>query len=243
MCYGDLILNKNFSEKLFRYIDICRAMLYPDRCNLCDKVIEYNTKVCKDCRKNAKIIKGDRCLHCGNTKKDCKCNKRSNFYDGICAPFRYEGVVRHGIALWKFNNAERKVFFFAEMITASIKESFGDIEFDVITFVPQTKKESEKRSYNQGEQLAVAVGKNINIPVTQLLVKIYETERQHDMHPSERSGNVFGVFKCCNKSMTEGKTILIIDDVKTSGNTINECAKMLHIYGAAKVYCAVIAVV
>ena len=129
------------------------------------------------------------------------------------------------------------------MIAASINESFGDLHFDVITFVPQTAEESADRTYNQSEILAKEVGKRINIPVIPLLKKIYETDSQRNLHPSERSGNIFGVFECINKNMIQGKNILLIDDVKTSGATINECAKMLHIYDATSVYCAVIAVV
>lgn len=224
-------------------IDSLRAFGFPDRCCLCGKVIEYKTKVCKKCRKEAKVIRGARCLSCGNTKKDCKCKGKANFYNGVAAAFRYEGVVRNGIALWKFREAERHVNFFADMVVAAMKEAFGDISFDAVTFIPQTKKESQDRTYNQGEQLAAAISERINTPVLPLLVKLYETQRQRDLPLIERSGNVFGVFDCCNKTMTEGKNILLVDDVRTSGKTINECAKMLHIYGAASVYCAVIAIV
>ena len=231
------------NKKLTGYIDRLRASIYPDRCCLCGKVIEYGTKVCKDCRKEAKTIKGDRCLACGVSKKNCSCKKKSNFYNGITAPFSYEGVVRKGIKLWKFQGSERNVGFFAEMIAASVKESFGDIQFDIITFVPQTKEESAERTYNQSEKLAEEVGKRLYLPVSGLLKKIFETDSQRNLHPSERSGNVFGVFDCINKDMIQGKNILLIDDVKTSGATINECAKILHLYDAASVYCAVIAVV
>ena len=239
---GEKTLSIKVLKDLPGPIDRLRAILFPDRCRLCGKVVKYGVKVCNSCRKEAKVIRGERCLACGNTKKNCKCKGKSNFYNGIAAPFRYEGVVRRGIALWKFKEAERHVHFFADMIVASVKEAFADINFDVITFVPQTQSESEDRMYNQGELLATAVGEKMNIPVIPLLVKIYETERQRDLLHFEKSGNVFGVFECCNKKMTEGKNILLIDDIKTSGHTINECAKMLHLYDAASVYCAVIAV-
>ncbi len=238
---GDKTLSKKVLKNLPGPIDKLRAMLLPDRCRLCGKVVKYGVKVCDSCRKEAKVIRGERCLACGDSKKNCNCKGKSNYYNGITAPFRYEGVVRNGIALWKFKEAERHVYFFADMVVAAIKESFGDVHFDVVTFVPQTEKESADRTYNQGEQLATAVGEKMNIPVMPLLVKIYETERQRDMEFFEKSGNVFGVFECCNKKMTNGKKILLVDDIKTSGHTINECAKMLHIYDAQSVYCAVIA--
>lgn len=234
---------KNLHKNIYEQLDSIRATVYPDRCHFCGKVVEHKVTVCDSCKKQVKIIRGARCLSCGNMKKDCKCKGRSNFYNGIAAPFRYEGVVRSGISLWKFRGAERNVNFFANMVAAAIKDTYGDLKFDVITFIPQTKKESEEREYNQGEQLALAVGEKINTPVLPLLVKIYETKRQHNLPLISRSGNVFGVFECCNKAQTEGKNILLVDDIKTSGSTLNECAKMLRIYGASSVYCAVIAVV
>ncbi len=128
------------------------------------------------------------------------------------------------------------------MIAASVKKSFPDENFDIITFIPQTKKEATKRGYNQGELLATEVGKLLAIPTEPLLVKLYETERQHSLPFLSRSGNVFGTFDVCNKALVKDKKILLIDDIKTSGSTLNECSKMLRLYEAQSVHCAVIAV-
>lgn len=216
---------------------------YPDRCCFCGKPIIFSSMLCKSCRKTAKVIRGPSCPSCGRLKKDCKCGKKANFYTAIAAPFMYTGVVRRGISLWKFREFHKSVLFFAEMMAASIKKSFGDVQFDVVTFIPQTRAEAENRTYNQSQRLAEEVGRLLNVPVKPLLIKLYETERQHSLHLIERSGNVFGVFDVCNKKMTTNKKILLIDDIKTSGRTINECAKMLRLHGAESVYCAVIAVV
>lgn len=232
-----------YKKKISEHIDSFRAAVYPDRCHFCGRVVSHKVNVCEACKKQVKVISGARCLSCGNMKKDCKCKGRANFYNGIVAPFRYEGVVRKGISLWKFRSAERNVNFFANTVVFAMKDVYADMKFDVITFIPQTEKEREEREYNQGEQLASAIGEKINTPVIPLLVKICETKRQHKLPLISRSGNVFGVFECCNKNKIVGKNILLVDDIKTSGSTLNECAKMLRIHGAASVYCAVIAVV
>jgi len=234
-----ILVIKDFPEPT----DSSRAAIFPDRCCLCGNTIEHKAIVCDNCKSDAKIIRGARCLSCGRTKKDCECKGRANFYNGVVAPFVYEGVVRQGITNWKFHEAERSANFFTDMMIAAMQEAYGDIKFDVITFIPQTQKETEARTYNQSEQLAMTLGEKLNIPVYSLLVKLYETERQRNLSFISRSGNIFGVFDCCNKAMTQEKNILLIDDVKTSGKSLNECAKMLHIYGATSVYCAVIAVV
>ena len=128
------------------------------------------------------------------------------------------------------------------MIAKSVNENFCNEKFDVITFIPQTEKEMQHREYNQGQLLAEKTGEILGIPVMPLLIKLYETDRQHNLPHIERSGNIFGVFDVCNTQMTENKRILLIDDIKTSGRTLNECAKMLQLHNAESVHCAVIAI-
>lgn len=154
----------------------------------------------------------------------------------------YKGNVRNGIIRWKYGNAERSVKFFAKSVAYCIKKDFDYEKINVITFVPQTKSETQEKNANQSEVLAREVGKLLNLPVEPLLIKLFETKRQHDLPGYMKSGNVFGAFGCRDASKPEEKTILLIDDIRTSGKTINECSKVLHLNGAAAVYCAVIAI-
>lgn len=218
-----------------------RALFFPDRCALCHKVIAKDTKVCKNCRKTAPVIRGKTCHLCAMPEKECTCKKHSRYYKALTAPFIYKDVLKTGIHYWKFENYTASTDFFAEMIEASVKEKFADINFDYITFIPQTANETAEKGYNQTEILADASGRKLNIPVATLLVKLYETRRQHNTPALFKSGNVTGVFDCVQLEKIRGKNILLIDDIKTSGNTLNECAKMLSLYDAENVYCAVIA--
>lgn len=219
-----------------------RALFLPDRCCFCGKPIPFRQELCRKCQVDAVRIESPVCINCGLAEKDCSCRKSSKFYQGITAPFVYTGVVREGISLWKFRKYYRSVDYFAKMIAETVNRNFCNESFDVITFIPQTKNEMKHREYNQGQLLAEKTGEILNIPVAPLLTKIYDTERQHKLLRIERSGNVFGVFDVCNTKMTENKRILLIDDIKTSGRTLNECAKMLHLYNAVSVHCAVIAI-
>ncbi len=218
-----------------------RAAFFPDRCALCHKVIIKDTKVCKSCRKTAPVIRGDACHLCAMPVKECTCRKHSRYYKGLTAPFIYKDVLKTGIHYWKYEDYTVSTSFFAEMIAASVKERFSDITFDYITYIPQTEDEMEERGYNQTELLADALGEKLKIPVATLLVKIYETNRQHNIPLLFKSGNVSGVFECVQLEKIKGKNILLLDDIKTSGHTLNECAKMLNLYDAENIYCAVIA--
>lgn len=219
-----------------------RSLFYPDRCCFCGKVVPFSAELCDDCFENEKFIEYPRCHACGRSKKDCECKGHSNFYQGITAPYEYRSGAKRGIIRWKYKGAEHSVNFFAKRVARFIKKDFDTEKIDIITFVPQTAAERDERQFNQGEVLAVEVGKLLDIPVEPLLAKIFETRRQHDMPAYMKSGNIFGVFDCPDDSRVQGKTVLLVDDIKTSGKTLNECAKILHLYGAAAVYCAVVGI-
>lgn len=225
-----------------RTLRVLRSMFFPDRCSFCGNIIPLDAGICSDCRQNEKPIEAPKCLACSKSKRDCTCNGKANFYQGITAPYNYKGKVRNGIIRWKYGTAYRSVEFFADAVANSVKNDFDYDKINVITFVPQTKKETEEKGINQSESLALETGKLLNLPVEALLIKLFETKRQHDMPWYTKSGNVFGAFGCPDDSKVKGKTVLLVDDIKTSGKTINECAKVLHLNGAAEVYCAVIGV-
>lgn len=227
---------------LFQEFDKFRAAIYPDRCWFCNTVIRYKTDICPECQKSVKRISGEKCISCGMSKDDCYCKGRSHFYNGITAPYMYDERVRSGILRWKYHGNIHAIKFFAKETSNSIISDFSSIKFDAITYIPQTTAEQEEREFNQSQVLAQEIGEYLKIPTKTLLKKVFETARQHDLPLYRRSGNVFGVFDCINKSEVTGKTILLIDDIKTSGQTIDECAKVLHLNDAAQVYCAVIAI-
>lgn len=230
------------AKRIRNAADAVRAAIYPDRCPLCDVVIRHNSGMCKSCKNSAAVITGARCFFCGCSLDSCDCGHHSHFYEAVTGPFLYKDTVRKGIAVWKFRGGLRNTRFFAKLIAACVRRDFSNQTFDFISFVPQTKEESSDRAYNQSELLAREVGLLLDLPVENVLVKIFETPHQHTTAKYMRSGNVFGAFGCKNKKMVKGKNILLIDDIKTSGSTLNECAKVLQLADAAKVFCAVIAI-
>lgn len=82
----------------------------------------------------------------------------------------------------------------------------------------------------------------LEIPLKNVLIKLFETESQHTKNIRNRSGNVFGVYDIKANADVKGKTILLVDDIKTTGSTLNECAWILKIRGAKEVYCVTAAV-
>ena len=217
--------------------------VFPRRCKLCGEVVEINESLCRQCNLNIEIT-GERCLKCGLAKDDCCCaiNRKKPSYNGIVAPFYYsEGIIR-AIHRLKFYGYKELALEMAKYMADTVKTEYKDIDFDYVTFVPMTKKHLRKREYNQAQLLSSCVAKQIDTPCIKLLDKIRETQAQRSNSARERRTNLFGAFDLCNGVDVKNKRILLVDDVKTTGSTLNECSQVLKAYGAAEVYACTLAI-
>ncbi|MBQ7739879.1 MAG: ComF family protein [Eubacterium sp.] len=217
--------------------------LLPKRCKLCGAVIEPDKALCEDCE-SLKRIEGKICNKCGCESDICSCKKErfSPDYKAFCAAYYYEGSVIKGVVRFKNDGFT----FLKEGIASEISEAVGlrfDTEdFDFVTFVPMTKGKERKRGYNQSRLLAREVAALLEIPCISTLIKIRKTDSQRFSKANRRKENLFGAFDVKEGVDIRDKKILIIDDVKTTGSTLSECAAMLKIAGAREVYAASFAV-
>lgn len=221
-----------------RFIEALKNAFFPKRCAYCGNVIRTDLLSCSSCEDSLPRIEDDICLHCGRGKKKCSCKKAEKYFDGIVSPFYFTGNVRNGIHKFKFNRYVDNAEAFGTEMAKTVTERYNDIEFDFITEVPMTSKKERERGYNQSKLLSKNISKILSIPYCEgVLVKIYETEKQHGLKLNMRKGNLSGVFDVKDSSFVKGKSILLCDDISTTGETLNECAKMLWLYGAKEIYC------
>ena len=211
-------------------------LIFTDRCKYCNAIIEKGG-ICDDCHKHLPEIKGERCKFCGAGKERCGCKKHRMAFNGITSPFYYENGIRQGIQKLKFNGKEHIARALAYDMANCVKSDFPRVNFDFICFVPFTKLQKIRRNFNQSELLAEHIAKLLEIPLKDVLIKLFETESQHKKSIRNRSGNVFGVYDVKENADVKGKTVLLVDDIKTTGATLNECAWILKIRGAKEVYC------
>ena len=225
--------------------DFIAGIFFPQSCIFCGKLIEADEFVCDECRDSLPVIEGEICPKCGQEKENCECSKSSeNFYDGIIAPLYFENGVRSAIFRLKFGGEKSVAVPVADYMSDCCKQRYNEMHFDYVTYVPMDSKRQKNRGYNQSRLLAEKISSSAGIPFAdEMLLKICSTEIQHDLHYIERSGNIFGAFDVNDGFDVSGKTVLLIDDIKTTGNTLDECAKMLKLYGADKVFCLTAAVV
>lgn len=216
---------------------LCRilAIIWPQRCVCCGELVPPQQPLCAACQKNIPVVRPPTCPFCGQEKKICNCRKRRSAFDSIAAPFYYESAVQSGMLRLKRYDDPIAVAFFAEHMATVARREYGNEHIDGVVYVPMTKRAFRARDYNQGELLAKAVAQQLHLPVYAVLEKLYETAAQKQLDPRHRSGNVLGVFEVIDPAVVKDKTLLLVDDVFTTGATLHECAKMLKIYGARRV--------
>ncbi len=212
--------------------------LFPKRCAYCGKVIASNRTMCCECELNLPRVKSDVCTKCGMEKVFCSCKGAEKYFAELAAPFYFENNVRKGLHAFKFRKCPDNAEAYCIEMAQTVKQRFSGVHFDFITEVPMTEKSLKKRGYNQCALLAKGISELLNIEhKPDLLVKLFDTQIQHGLSYYLRKGNINGVFDVADPVLIKDKTILLCDDVSTTGATLNECAKMLWLYGAKDVYC------
>ncbi|MDO4458491.1 MAG: phosphoribosyltransferase family protein [Clostridia bacterium] len=137
---------------------------------------------------------------------------------------------------YKFRSAYRLSEGFGYLAAITLRE-FADIEtYDIITFVPMTRKKVRARGYNQAMKLAESVAKELSLPCEMLLDKVKDNRTQHTLSRKERQKNVIGVYGTINENIKD-KKIILIDDIITTGATLRECCSVLLEAGALEVTC------
>ena len=222
----------------FDWLDLLRYTVFPRRCTFCGRVVDPERELCVRCADTPCRILPPICFACGKSKKDCDCGGgHSRFITALAAPFYYAGELRIAIHRMKFKGQKQVAELLAREMASFARQVYWGVHFDAVTFVPMTDKEQRERGFNQSRLLAEGVAKALDLECAALLVKIFETRRQHALPSRERSGNLLGAFDVCGRDAVAGKRILLCDDLSTTHSTLTECAKMLKLYGAREVFC------
>lgn len=212
-------------------------LFYPKRCACCQNLID-TAFFCDNCARQLSRITYPKCKVCGKSKDKCKYCNESFSYTACSAPFYYSGIVKKGLWDFKFHGFKYASEAFGYEMAELAKHDFPIGEIDFICCVPMTKKAIRNRGYNQSYLLARNVGKHLSVPVIKrALIKSRETKAQHFLNMSERVENVKGVFVTDSSLDLKGKTAILCDDIKTTGNTLNVCSNALLAAGVKQIFC------
>lgn len=215
---------------------------FPPKCAFCREILTDKLPVCRDCLKSLPFLGENTCRHCGRELEEfsystcASCRKEKLWFEHCFVPLSYKGSAKDSIVAFKSSHPYYAKAF-AYLLADRILSSPDFVPFDAITYVPQSKRSKFLRGYNQSELIARELSKLINVPCISTLIRTNDGEKQATLDASSRKENV---KKCYFKG--EGHfcgTVLLTDDIYTTGATTNYCAKLLRQMGFDRVYLAV----
>lgn len=225
-------------------------VLYPSRitCIICDDELTHDCKgsICGNCYEKLSKSLEHVCERCGESLDSLanfclNCKKSSKrYFKKARAPFLYDGEIKSLIHNLKYNNKQYIGEYLSEFLVEEYKKNNFDVDF--IVPIPLSQKRLKQRGYNQSLLLCKKFETELNLCVnTTNLVRVVDTPTQTALTKDERKHNLERAFKVVDKKLFRDKKILIIDDVYTTGATMEEASKTLIESGASEVYCLSVA--
>ncbi len=226
-----------------------RGLIFPRKCVCCGKYIAADMMsvyrdVCIPCAERVTRVKPPYCPRCLRGKDSCRCYKQRPFaFDALAAPFYYEGAIRDAIMRMKFDGKESVARFLGRELGAEVETRYFGVPIDVVTCVPTSAASLAERGFNQSRSIAENLGLSSEIfpfivPDFTLLKKQDATDLQHRLGARGRQRNISGSFEVAKNRDIANKTILLVDDIMTTGATADECARVLKFAGARNVLLA-----
>lgn len=201
-------------------------LIYPPKCVFCGKLLPHGSS--------------GWCTPCERTLPYCDELRIGQFFAVCVAPLEYRDKVRSALLRYKFQGQDCYARPFSCFVADAL--AFHKLDApDCITWVPVSRARRRHRGYDQAELLARELGRRLAIPVEGLLEKQIDNKAQSGLRAEERRANVLGVYQATRPERIAGKRILLIDDVVTTGSTLEECSRVLCTAGATEVNCAAFA--
>ena len=222
------------------------AEIFVDKynCIACDRELAGRSEygLCDECKGKLRFVKDKICQKCGRLLLDeadycttCKEHKREFDFARSCVV--YDDVAKDIVRSVKFGGRKYMIKYISNFLIERYKEIFNDVTLDVVVPVPLTKKRKYSRGYNQSWEIAKTLAKSVDLTADdEILAKVKETQEQAKLSGKEREENIVGAFEVMAKDKVKGKSVLIVDDVMTTGSTASEIAKILKKAKAKEVY-------
>lgn len=196
-------------------VDNILNLIYPPVCGFCNKICKES--LCKKCEIKIKEYE----INSIRKVKD-------KYFDELLCLFKYENFIRNTLIEYKFQNKAYLYKTLSKIILNNEKICGFLKNYDIIIPVPISKRRKQKRGYNQSYLIAKEIAKFTNLKCqNKCLVKIKDTLEQSKLNKNQRRTNLQGAYEVINKEELINKNVLLLDDIYTTGNTVNECAKTL----------------
>jgi ComF family protein len=233
-----------------RYKEAMLDIIYPkDRaCAVCGNKLENSTMlgVCAWCMDILPLITDPFCEKCGKPKKAdneicVECDGVHNHFERAMSVFEYTAGVQRLIYRFKYRGEQHLSYVFGGFLAKRLKEQ-KNWDYSALVAVPLHRKRHRERGFNQSALLAKEIALRLDVPVLfDALSRTKETSVQAGLGRQERFANLSQAFSVNDKSGIQGKRVVLVDDIFTTGSTVNECSRVLLEAGAEKVYVLTVA--
>lgn len=220
-------------------------LLYPRACAGCGRAPEEPGRgLCWNCRADLQMIAPPLCARCGNPVEGridheyiCyHCDRQQPHFDRARSAGRFDGLLRQLVLDYKYHRAlwlERELI---ELLAVCADVHYRPAELDVVAPVPLYPARRRDRGFNQADLLAAALARRLGKPfAARGLARVRRTPTQTHLTASQRLHNVTGAFEAASDGRWQGRRVLLVDDVMTTGATVSECARALKEAGATTV--------
>ena len=243
----------HFMVRIRGFISAALDLLFPRRCVICDEILPFSPgktppDTCPSCRKRLPWIRQPLCMKCGNRLTDSRrvfcssCTNRKPPYDRGISVFQYNGDLHRSVSRMKSGQRELYLETYAYWMYQTVRPYLPLWKPDCLIPVPMHRKKIQARGYNQAEILARKISQYSKIPVNPRLVKkIRPTSDQKTLSRAARRKNLHGAFRLYGDVSTI-HTVLLIDDIYTTGSTVSEITTLLKQAGIREVYILTLAI-
>lgn len=233
------------TKLLKNIIDSAVGLLYPKQCMSCGKVllkIEKDFGFCQDCVKDVKLAGGNVCMRCGkpieNTVAELcnQCVDKNHYFEQNKGVLLYDGPVKKSMYQFKYSNKRCFAKNYARYAVTKYGKWIASKNIEAIVAVPMYKRKMKRRGYNQAEAFAKELSRLIGIPVADDIIRREkETVAMKQLKGVKRKKNLLNAFKV-TENIVQFRKVLVVDDIYTTGTTIDEVARALKSGGITEVY-------
>jgi ComF family protein len=227
-------------------------ILFPPLCHVCRSFISEQTEIhlCQPCREKIRVVGSPLCTICGvpfatengsdHTCGHCLTHRRQ--FAGARAATFFEGPLQELIHRFKYGKKLQLSRPLGLLTAAALGDYHPARTADYLVPVPLHRRRLQERGFNQSQLIGQVLAKNWGIPLSvHNLRRIRWTAPQTGLTAAERERNIRGAFAVSSPETLKGKRLLLVDDVYTTGSTVSECAKTLHLAGAEVVHVVTVA--
>lgn len=232
-----------------RMTDRILDIVYPRRCPVCDDAVTGpGHYICRECADSFSLVEDPCCMKCGRPLKDCgmimcrDCMRREHDFASGRAAFLYDDLLKESVYRYKYGGRAEYADYYAGIMARQLEPYIRSCEADAIIPIPLHTDRLKKRGYNQAELLADGLSRYFSIPVrNDILSRPVKTKVQKTLRAGQRQNNLKKAFKI-DSDVVKLKNTLLVDDIYTTGATMDAAAGCLKAAGVLNVYYVVLGI-